>query len=182
MCPNRRSVFIHVLRVLLVSVTAVFAGCSSDPVAVEIPASGQPAQIVLTEVEWAGGHQSRRGIRIDSATKRFAVLRCQNAPSGVPCTTLQLEREGDVVAPSIATLFLATKSPAFRALKADYPRPGTVVPPDPGSATLAITRDGLRRTIAWDETATLPNALVAFNCSLESAGGSLILCATAAKA
>lgn len=162
---------------LVLSVVAGFAGCSSDPVAVEVPVPGEPARIILTEIEWAGGRESRRETRIDSATSRYTLRSCDSAPIGVPCTTFRLEREGDVVAPSVPTLFLDTKTSAFRALKSDYPQQGSAVPPDPGNASLEITRDGLRRTISWDEAATIPGVLAAFVCALQAARGELILCA-----
>lgn len=160
----------------LLSVTAAVAGCSGDPVAVEVPAPGEPAEIVLTEIEWAGGRESRRETRIDSAAKRFTVRTCDGAPIGVACITFRTESSGEVVTPSVQTLFLDTKTSAFRALKPEYPRQGSVVPPDPGTAVLEITRDGLRRSILWDETATLPNVLAEFICSLQAARGALILC------
>jgi len=164
-------------QLLLLSAAAALAGCSNDPLAVEIPAPGEPSSIVLTEVAVAGGHESRRETRIDSASKRFVMRRCETAPIGVSCTTFLVELEGDVVAPSVESLFLDTKASAFRALKAEYPRPGSIVPPDVAGATLEITRDGFRRSIVWDATATLPGALANFICSVQAARGSLISCA-----
>lgn len=163
--------------VLLAAVTTGIAACSRDPVTVDFATPGEPAQIVLTEVAWAGGHEIRRETRIDSAAHRYTLRSCDDAPIGVPCTTLRLDREGDVVTPSMAQLFLNTKSAAFRALKAAYRRAGTVVPPDGGGATLEITADGRRRTIVWDAAANLPRVLVDFVCSLQTARGELLLCA-----
>jgi hypothetical protein len=153
------------------------AACGNDPVViVETPAPGERAQIVLRSLSVAGGREVRQETLYDSLTARYTVLVCNDAPVGVPCTTLRIEREGTIVTPTVGALFAATNSSAFRALADRSTSSGSVTPPDYSVGSLVITRNSRRRTIAWDDRASLPAALLDFQCTLRSARGDLVLC------
>lgn len=73
-------------------------------------------------------------------------------------------------------LFARTLRADFRALKSRYVRLPGETPPDPAHATLELTVHERRRTITWDQEATIPLALTDFLCLLRAARGDLLLC------
>lgn len=170
-CPTSYDRLASIALIVLLA-----SACGSAPLAVETPAPGEAAEILWSNVSVAGGREVRQESRFDSLTQRYTVRSCGDAPISVPCTDLRLERGGDVVTPPIATLFATTNSSGFRALAAQYNRPGNVTPPDIATTTLTIIRDGRRRTITWQDGATLPDVLADFMCALQVARGDLVVC------
>jgi hypothetical protein len=154
----------------------VAVSCRDDGVSPETAAPGEAARVIVTSSASAGGRERRQETRIDSAAGRYTLLECSSAPVGVSCTALVVVREGSVAAPVLRDLFAASTRPEFRALRADYPGPAAVRPPDGGGARLEIVRGGTRRVITWAFDATLPRALVEYNCILLAARADPFLC------
>jgi len=152
------------------------AGCNDDGVRPESPAPGEAARVVRTSVGIAGGREIRQETRIDSATGRYTLRECSSTPIGVNCLALVVVREGTVAAPLLRELFVAAARREFRALRAEYRGPTDIVRPDGGSVQLEIVRDGTRRLITWAFDATIPPALLDYDCLLRAARADPFLC------
>lgn len=152
------------------------AACAGEPSPTGTPAPGAPAQIVLTSMSWAGGRAYYDETRIDSATARFSVRSCIQSPGEPTCVPSGMVREGPVLPSLLRALFARTLRADFRALKPRYVRPSGETPPDPSTARLELTVLERRRTITWDQEATIPLALTDFLCLVKAALGDLLLC------
>ena len=160
------------LIVLLLTVE----GCADDPLSIETPAPGAPAQIVMTVSSYPGGRSYREETRIDSATRHYTTKICNDTPIGFACAGPEVVREGEVHSNTLQELFAATTRPAFRALSPAYSNPPGVTPPDGGAGMIEVVRNGSRRTVSWTSAAHLPTALVDFLCVLRAARGDPLLC------
>lgn len=150
--------------------------CAGEPLPTGTSAPGASGQIVLTSVAWAGGHGYREVTRIDSATGRYSVHACVESHGAAACDPSGVVREGAVLPNLLRDAFARTQRPDFRVLRAHYHRPPGETPPDPAQATLELTANERRRTITWDQGATIPMALTDFVCILMAARGDLLLC------
>lgn len=152
------------------------AACAGEPSPTGTPAPGASGKIVLTSISWAGGRGYQEETRIDSATGRYTVQSCVQSPGEAACIPSGALREGAVLASLLRDAFARTQRADFRALRAHYQRPPGETPPDPAQATLELTLNERRRTIAWDQGAAIPMALTDFLCILMAARGDLLLC------
>lgn len=123
----------------------------------ESNALGAAASLRL-DVEVGGGGGTRGTVVLDSASSRFT----QTCTSGIPsqCAGLRVARASVAGSPAPITtaLFSATRTDAFRRLKASYPWELEVAPP--GSVQLTIVANARQRTIRF-EGLTAPNATLA---------------------
>lgn len=155
---------------------AAILGCADEHFPTESPANGIAAQIVMTSVAHPGGIEHRWEMRVDSATQRFSVRTCDAGRVAAACSLIQVQQEGAVLSSILQRLFEATTTPEFRRLRDSYSRPAGVLPPDGGSASLEVVRNGTRRIITWEAGVTIPLPITQIDCMLRAARGDLILC------
>ena len=160
----------------LLLLAILLAGCDDDDGITGVFTPGASGLIVLTHVKAAGGHLHHETITVDSATARVEVVTCTSSIAPSACGDQQ-RREGDVNPATLGQLFGIAQTPSFQQLRENYDREGDVIPPDGSSTQLNVTVAERTRTVRWAGGAELPQILVRFNCWLESARGSLIVCA-----
>ena len=163
-------------RVAITLTLALSAACADDDGVTGIFSPGASGLIVLTTVRAAGGHLDHETITIDSATARFEVVTCNTSGIQSACVDQQ-RRQGDVSPAYIGQLFGIAQTPDFKNLREAYDRDGDIVPPDGSTSQLTVTVAERTRTVRWASGAELPQILARFQCWVEVARGSLIVCA-----
>lgn len=146
-------------RVLWSMMLGVLVGCAGTPTEGESAAAGAQPEILLLEAgSYGGGRVWRSELRIDSVTGRFTYQRrgsMANTPDGV-----EASRSRVLAASDVTELYRATRTGAFRALRADYSSQPT--PPDGGGFLLTVTGNERQRTISASGLYTLPPVLDAY--------------------